>query len=50
MVNKTITITEARKILGNKASGMTDKQVQTVLNSLYTLCERVVTNFEKGNS
>lgn len=44
-----ITIEIARQKLGKKAEQMTDKQVQTVLNSLYALCERVVTNIEKGN-
>lgn len=45
-----ITIEIARKTLGKKAEKMTDKQVQTVLNSLYALCERVVSNIEKDNS
>lgn len=47
MVKKTISLAEARKILGAKSSYMTDKQLEHVLNALYALCDRVVYNLEK---
>lgn len=36
-MTRKITVSEARKILGARASTMTDKQVQIVLNGMYTL-------------
>jgi hypothetical protein len=37
-MTQNITIKQARLKLGNKAENMTDKQVERVINFLYTLC------------
>jgi len=40
MVQKTITITEARKQLGNK--NLSNQEIEGILAKLYGLCERVI--------
>jgi hypothetical protein len=40
MVQRKITVTEARKILKN--DNLSDQEVESILVKLYSLCERVV--------
>jgi hypothetical protein len=39
---RNITKTEARKILGNKYSGLSDKELEQLLEFIYTLCTKAV--------
>jgi len=45
-MTQNITIKQARLKLGKKAENMSDKQVEQVLNFLYTLCGRIVDTLE----
>lgn len=40
----TITLDKARKILGNKYNRLKDKELDTILKSLYVLSNRVIQN------
>lgn len=47
--NNIVTVAEARKILGVKATNMTDSQVQDVLNLLRRFCDaQIDATFSKG--
>lgn len=37
-----ITVKDARKILGEKYKHLSDKDVQSMINFLYVLCERTI--------
>lgn len=50
MEKETITVTEARKILGLKASKMTDEQINQILRFLYSLCYKVADQSRFQNS
>jgi hypothetical protein len=41
-IKPTIHTEKARKILGDKASTLTDRQIEVMLRSLYALSERVI--------
>jgi hypothetical protein len=48
MTKHNITVEQARKRLGDKAQNLSDKQVEGILNMLYTLSERVVNQVTRG--
>ena len=50
MTKHNITVEQARKRLGNKVQNLSDKQVEGILNMLYTLSERVVKQVTSGGN
>lgn len=44
-----ISISKARKILGESSNNMTDEKVQSILNYLYFICEKVINNLHGNN-
>lgn len=44
MIQRTISIELARQRLGKKAERLTDKQVQSIIDMLYSLCDRIVSS------
>jgi|GEM_PF-7099214 len=50
MTQKTISVELARRKLGDKATNMSDKQIEELLNFIYSLCKRVIcTKIDKEN-
>lgn len=44
MIQRTISIELARQRLGKRAERLTDKQVQSIIDMLYSLCDRIVSS------
>lgn len=37
-----LTVKQARKKLGEKGKRLTDKEIQTILNTLYYICDKII--------
>jgi hypothetical protein len=48
MTKHNITVEQARQRLGDRAKDLSDKQIEGILNMLYTLSERVIKQVTGG--